>query len=693
MRWGLAFSNAVTSGIDTYMKMSQFMHQQDEWSREQAVRDAMKDDSGNQPQQVTPGSLATQMQGSDGKADGDAVMGTYGAMQSAGSDADAQSVYKQGMQQAQDANSASAAPQTFNVTNPNYTGPAATNATPQAPAQPTPQPQAGIPSGPVPLPGGPAPAGSLDPNEDTMPKPPANAGSMAGGLGPGEQVVNVPPLPGGTPMSVAQAKAGTGPDTTQIPGSSTSTGPYGKPPIYGANGQPQPDPLEAKINTLGVKETPPDVATPVDPQSKIIPIKASPISSGGLAGGDYTISHNDKGEMVMTKAQSAADKLDKLAAAYYKNGFVDKVGPTMQAAMQIRSQEMTQNISKIMMDNNSTADQKVGALAHLAGAQAFKTENGNYIVPGLGPQDANGNPMPMSIGQVGSLASMLATPEGLHKMFDLSIEQQKLGIQKQTADAQTSQAQTAQSKLGIESFDAQSRRITANNSTTTANATAARDQAWADNSKASTDALVADKNAKADSTSEQAAMRRLQQDIYDKLGQAGEQLRAGTINPQQYKQIRDTSMDQLRALSMRGPGGNATGEQKPEKPVDVQDGSAVRTGEGRIMINSVDAGQLVSKDQFDQIQSLKQEINGKDQYLGLGVASQAGQIGVKISPVLAAKLGVNPQDAQRLYPSAAAAAKALLPYKIHAQTPGSPIQGLPMTTTQGGTPGLMSPGL
>jgi len=689
MRWGLAFSNAFSTGLDTYMKMAQFMHQQDEWSREQAVRDSMKDDAGNQPQAVTPGSLATQMQGADGKADGDAVMSTYGGMQSAGSDADAQSVYKQGMQQAQDANTASAPQQTFNITNPDYTGPTAQPATPQAPAQPA-APQAGIPNSPTPLPGGPAPAGSLDSNEDTMPLPPAGKGTLTGGLGPGEEVVNQPPLIGGAPISAAQAKAAPGSvaDTTKIPGSSANTGTPGMPPIIGAN-----DPFVAKINTLGTKETGPNDPMPVAAQSKIVPIKATPISSGGLAGGDYTISHNDKGEMVMTKAQSAADKLDKLAAAYYKNGFADKVGPTMQAAMQIRSQEMTQNITKIMMDGNATSDQKVGALAHLAGVQAFKTENGNYIVPGLGPVDANNNPMPMNIGQVGSLASMMTTPEGIHKIWELSIQQKELGIKKQTADAATSQAQTAQSKLGIDSYDATSRRISANASQTTAAATATESTAKSGYYNVLGESTAADKNAKADSTAEQASMRRSQQDIYDRLTAAGEQLKAGAITPQQYKTIRDTSMDQLRALSARGPGGNASGEQKVEKPVDVQDGQPVRTGEGRIMLNSVDAGQLVTKDQFDQIQSLKQEINGKDLYLGLGVAAQDGQIGVKISPGLAARLAVSPDVAQRIYPSAAAAAKALLPFRMHAQTPGGPVAGLPMSTTPGGTPGLMSPGL
>jgi hypothetical protein len=701
MRWGLAFSNAITSGIDTYMKMSQFMHQQDEWSREQAVRD---DAANDKPQSttVTPDSLAQQFKGADGKADPDAVMNTYGAMQGAGSDADANAAYNRGMLQAQATNNAGAAPQTFNISNPNYHASAsAAPITPQTPqgipaASAAPAGGAGAAAPMPPLPAAQTapvetPAGSLDDGESVVSVPQAGATSATpgGSLDNGESVVNVPPLPrGGLP--------------------NTDVGQRGVPPIYGANGQqagtpPLPqggatDPFQAQVNSLGTKETGPNVAMPVNPESKITPIKATPISGGGLAGGNFTFSHNDNGELVMTKAESAADKLDKLAASYYKHGFMDKVGPTMQAAMQIRSQEMTQQVSKIMT-SDADADQKVAALAHMSGAQAFKTENGNYIVPGLGPQDANGNPMPMTIGQVGSLASMLTTPDGLHKMWDLQQQQQEIGIKKQTADAQTSQANTQAAKLGIDAYDSTTKRMQANTQQYAAEATAKRDDAMGQYYQSNAQSLADDRAAKAGKTQEESSMRSLQQDVYDRLTKAGNDLQAGVITPQQYKAFRDTSMDQLRALSMRGPGGNAgSGDAKVEKPVDVQDGSAVRMGDGSIKVNSVEAGQLVTQAQYNQIQSLKAEVQSKDLYRGsMGVAASGGQIGVKFTPQVAVQLGMSPEDAQRVYPSAKEASKVMVQYAIKSHTqlpgmPGGPVAGLPMSTNQD-APGLMSPGL
>lgn len=679
---GMVFGSAMSTGVQTYGQLQQiqqaaatFQQQQQQWDREAQERQAAATPTSN-TQTVTPAMLAGQMQGADGKADGDAVMSTYGATQDP-TQAPSQSarIVQQGIAQGQAANAAAGQ------------GPA-----PITIAQPTPTPaQPTSPAGIAPTAGN-APASFNQPSGDNVQtatqyvmgqeggyvandngKGPTNYGinGQANGLTP-EQVKNLTPeqaaqmyqskyfnganggidiskLPTTTAVAVADTEANMG-QATAAKLFEQSGGDINKfldlrQQAYNKIDAPQTTKdawnqrmasLREFVNQHGGTETGTmdGSAPPVAPDTKVTLLKATPLTSIGI-GQNVKFSHGEDGSLQMTKGDTPADALQRMANKAMQVGDI-KNGPQLQSmAIQMRAQEAQSQVSSILTNENMDQDQKVAQLAKIAGAQAYKTENGGYVIPGLGPTDRAGNPLPMNMAQVGNLASSLATPDGLHHVIDTQIAMQKLAQGDRTNDIDQ---QKVNQQGQVNAADANYKGEVA--------------KYYGANAKA----LADNRNA-------QAAERQGKADIDTELRQLQDKMNALDPNAPDYKQQVQHLNDVANLVKMRGGIGSTT-SQKVEKPEIMQDGQTRQYADGstRTFLSAV-GREVPSSDAPSIVAGLHEIQSNPAKYMaGDGsamvkpLAGPDGHWGFALNPNSATKAGLDPNT---LYATPQAAHDAL----------------------------------
>lgn len=599
---GIVFGDALSQGINTYAKLQQiqqaaatFQQQQDQWGREAQERQAAGQ-APNDTQSVTPANLAGMMQGADGKADPDAVMSTYGATQDP-TQAPSQSaaIVRQGIAAGQAANvAAGQGPQGITIPQPGQ----------QVQAAP-----------PVPVAAGGAPASFNAPSGNNMQaatqyvlaqekgfnpndngKGPTNYGinGQANGLTP-DQVAKLTPqqaaqmyqnkyfngtnggidiskLPQAAAVAVADTEANMG-QATAAKLFKQSGGDLNKflalrqqaynnipaSPSTHAVWNNRMAAIREFVNQHGSTETGAvnGAAPPVAPDTKVTLLHAEPLQSVGI-GENVKFSHGEDGSLQMTKGDTPADAIQRMASAAAKNGDL-KNGPQLQAmAIQMRAQEAQSQVTGILTNEKLDADQKVAQLAKIAGAQAYKTENGGYVIPGLGPTDQAGNPMPMNLATVGSLASSLATPDGLHHVIDTQLAMQKVMNASRTNDIEQQNANTKAQSTAQEGqqIGARTNLLQKQGDYYEANASSAN---------AAKDATAAERNSKAEIDRQLQAL----------------QTQAGSLDPHSptYEQDMRHIQDQANLLKMRGSGGSTV---KEPNPVVMQDGQTRKYPDGSV---------------------------------------------------------------------------------------------------------------
>lgn len=372
------------------------------------------------------------------------------------------------------------------------------------------------------------------------------------------------------------------------------------------------------------------------------------------------------GTMTMQKTASAADRAMASAQKAYELGDLKNAGPLMQAAMTMRQQESQQAVTKIMQDTSMSQDEKVGALGKLAGATVYKASNGSYIVPGLGPQDGNGNPLPMNYQQVAALSTFMTTPEGMQHAMDFNMQQAQLNqgqeknrIAQQGANAETLNAQTNASLKG-----SQQKLLTQQ-----ANMYGASAEAQA----AERTAMGARANAQAQDEANKAKINQKLSDLSDQ---------AAKLDPQSatYKQDMDKLTLQHNILvaqrdgRLLGPSGN----EKPQKDEEVEPGKMYRDANGATYQITSD-GQKLPVAQAQQYEQLRQQMTqNQARYApeGLGINTDGGSIGVVIRPDVAAGVGLNPRTKYPDFESAMGAIYKARASRFNAQGIGP--QGSPV---------------
>jgi hypothetical protein len=689
INFGLAFGSALSSGIRTYadlqalqMKQAEFKQQQDQWGREDQERQAAAQGANGTTTAVTPGTIADQMKGADGKADGDAVMSTYGAMQDP---TQAPSVTKNimagGVQQGQMANdTAGQGDQSVK-----YAQRVDTPGIPGAPVQAAAAP--GAPSGFNAPTGNPvdtatqyvrAQEGGYVANDNGH--GPTNYGinGLANGL-PADQVKNLTPqqadqiyktkyfsganggvdiskLPtsaavavGDTAANMGQAKAKalweqSGGDLSKfldlrqkaydsIPGDQATHAVWNK----------RMDSIREFVNQHGTSETVPGDSSgmPVAPQTKVVELDAKPISKGATGIGDtVTFTHDENGNVQMTKADTGADSLMRMATKAFQVGDL-KNGPTlMNAAIQARAAQAQQQVSSILTNDKLDQDSKVAQLAGIAGAKAYKTEQGNYIIPGLGPVDARGNPMPMTMTQVGALSSQMATPDGLHHVVETQIALQKAATESRTADQKDTELSIEQQK--------------ANASTGLTTAETKLKAKQGDYYEANAAATNDSKNAQAADRSEAANIKAKLQDLEQQASQLDPK------DPDYVQKIGQIRLqhDMLLSRASGKPGSSA--DAKPEK---LQDGEtrAYKRPDGTTEIRTFNAaaGAEIPAQQEPLIrQGIADMKSDPDTFKGVIAGQNGGKWGFGLDPKIAKNYGLNPDEIYRSPQEAVAALRA-----------------------------------
>lgn len=713
---GIIFGSALSSGVDTYAKLQQiqqsaaaFQQQQNQWQREDQERQAAATPTNN-TQTVTPGMLASQMAGADGKADPDAVMSTYGATQDP-TQAPSQSaqIVQQGIAQGQQANVAAGQ------------GPQGITVAQQQPVQ----------RAPVPTVAGGAPASFNAPSGDNVTaatqyvraqeggyvandngKGPTNFGinGQANGLTP-DQVKNLTPaqadaiykqkyfsganggvdiskLPQPTAVAVAdtaanmgQAKAAelfkqSGGDINKFLDLRQKA--YDQIDASPATHQVWNNRMAAIREFVNQHGTPTDTtadtgATPMPPDAKVSLLHAEPIQASGI-GQNVKFTHGEDGSLQMTKADSAADAIQRMATKAMQVGDL-KNGPQLQAmAIQLRAQEAQQQVSSILTNDQISQDQKVAQLAKIAGAQAYKTENGQYIIPGLGPTDSSGNPLPMTAPMVGNLASSLATPDGLHHVIDTQLAMQKVMQGDRKTDIEQQNANTEQSKA------AQSGALIGAE-TTLKKKQGDYYEANAGSANAAKDAQASERNAKA----------AIDQSLTDLQAQA----QALDPTDPQYKMKMQHLTDQANLVKMRGGiGGSAA---KEPNPIQMQDGQTRKYADGSVKTYVGQLGTEVPASDYPKVVAGLHELQTNPVAYTKSDGSplvkpvqdqESGHWGFMLDPQVAAANGINPhtlydtpQAAERAARSKARAASTSTP-NPGAQIPqGIPTESAPYSAT------------
>jgi hypothetical protein len=713
--FGAAFGAAMTSGVKTYGDLLTLKERKQDLDARDAERAAMQQSANGTTTDVTPATLATQYQGADGKADPDAVMQTYGAMQGG---ADPAASMNQGAQMANAANPQGAP---VNLAANPTTAPVGIAAQPPtspdlaqgAPTQQDATGSGGSNMGAV-LHDVLGREGGYVANDNG--KGPTNFGinGQANGLTP-DQVKNL------TPDAAAQIYKdkylgpkgvnvdSMDPASAQIVGdTAVNQGPGRAEQWYQQSGgdmnkflqlrqaaytqlektQPQNAPtwqsrmqdMAHYINKQGTPEQHNEGDTPVAPSAKLTPLTIEsthgvtgiPVSQATGAPGAAQFTRDNDGNVSMQTPMSAADRLQAVANAAYKAGDVKNYAQLQQVALTARSQEGAQQVQSIMASDKLTGDQKVAQLTHLAGVQAYKTPNGSYLVPGMGPTDAKGNPVPMSLGQVAATATFMTTPEGMHYLVDAQQKQQQMGIDQQKADADTT-------KAGAEATEATS-----------------RGKLYDQQGKyygASADASIGQKNAQADAAGAQADERRERAAIASQMQGIQDKMSALDPKDPDYATKRQNLMDQHSMLVQRG-GGTV---QKPPAPVKVTDGQTITDPDGsnpRTFLQAV--GGYVPAQKATSMMAGSADLAAHPEAYQIGgtdvvrpIALPGGaDAGFMLDPAKARQFGLNPQQ---LYPTPAQAMNALK-QKLNAargpMPPGvadtTPAQGAEVTQQDGG---------
>lgn len=705
---GIAFGSAMTTGVKTYGDLLKIKEQKMALDAQEAERDAMQQNANGPATPVTPDSLAQQYQGADGKADPEAVMQTYGAMQGG---ADPAAAMNSGAAMA-NADNPAPAPVTF-------APPAGIGAAPPGPAPDLTQ---GAPTQADSGGNGAPQQGNMDAVlHDVMGreggyvandngKGPTNFGinGQANGLSPAQVAALTPAQAAQIYKTKYLGPAGVNvdamsPAAAQVVGdAAVNQGPQRAEQWYQQSGgdmnkflalrqnaysqlekaQPQNAPtwqsrmadMQHYVNKGGTPDQHNEGDTPVAPSTPLTPLSVEsthgvtgiPISQATGAPGSTTFTRDNDGNVSMQAPQSAADRLQAVANAAFKAGDVKNYAQLQQVALTARSQEASQQVMSIMTSDKLTGDQKVAQLTHIAGVQAYKTPSGNYLVPGMGPTDAKGNPVPMTLGQVGATAQFMSTPEGMHLLVDQQQKQQQIGIDQQKADA----------------------------GTTTANAAAAETTAkgglYAKQAQyygASADASVAQKNAQADAASAQAQDRAERASVSAQMQDLQDQM--AKLNPKDpdFAAQRQLLMDRHSMLIQRAGG---QPPKPPPGPVKVEDGQTMTDPDGsnaRTYLSQI--GGYVPAQKVPAMMAGAADLSAHPEAYQIGGADVVKPValpggvdaGFMLNPDKARQFGLNPQQ---LYPTPAQAMNALKAKLNALRQPGAATQGAADTTPQQG---------
>jgi hypothetical protein len=358
------------------------------------------------------------------------------------------------------------------------------------------------------------------------------------------------------------------------------------------------------------------------PDTKVTNITATALP-GHIQSDQYSFTKSADGSIQMQKTATAAQRAMAAANKAYQVGDLKNAGPLMQAAMTMQQQEATQTVTKIMQDPNMSQDEKVGALAKTAGATAYKAENGSYIVPGLGPQDANGNPAPMSYQQVAGLASYMTTPEGLQHAMEFNVQNQQLQQAVRGNDIKQQQVNTegAEATADINQKNAMSKYYGANAEAQQFERTQQGNRAAAEASKAAAEAKI---NQQLDDIQKQAA----------------------ALDPKSpdYKTQMAKLLNMHNMLSSRVGGKMIEpDDEKPEKPEQITPGVPYTDGRGNTFQYTYD-GQKAPVKTAQDYDALAAKVNAdKVTYRGfLPTVTQSGKVGIMLAPYLAQANGLPP---------------------------------------------------
>lgn len=671
--FGIAFGSALKNGVQTYAQLQQIQsaamslqQQQTQMASEKAERDAAANGAAGTTTAVTPATLASQMQGADGKADPDAVMSTYGATQDP-TQAPSQTgaTIQQGIAQGQQANvAAGQGPQGIGVpVQPQVaaapTAPVAAGGAPASFNQPSGTPvdaatqfirsQEG---GYVANDNGKGPtnygingqANNLTPDQvKSLTPAQADAIYKTKYLNGSNGGVDVSGLPTATAVAVGDTAANMGQQTaTKL--FKESGGDLNKfldlrqqaydkinaDPATHQSWNSRMQALREYVDQHGTSET--GATPPVAPDTKVTLLHAEPIQAVGV-GENVKFSHDENGNVQMTKADTPADAIQRMATTAWQKGDM-KNGPQLQTlAIQMRAQEAQQGVTKILTDDKMDADQKVAQLAKLAGVQAYKTENGGYVLPGLGPTDSAGNPMPMTLAAAGNLASNLATPEGLSHVVDTQLALSKLANSNRETDIKQQTANAAGVEAGAKAQEAV--------------ADTALKGKQAEYYGSNADATNAAKNAQADERTAQADIRRQQQDLQKQMAALDPKSPDYQANMQHL--VAQSSMLSSR-LTGKIPELPKSEKLDENAPYMEPDGSIVRMVPGAGKVPEADAPRISL--------GIQKMTSNPDAYKGIvqaGSDSTRKHWGFGISPTVAKNAGLDPSV---MYPTPDAAIAA-----------------------------------
>ncbi len=680
---GIALGAGFKSAIQTYGDMLNLINQQRQYNMEQQERDASQNASAGpaQPVDKSMDSLVNNYAGADGKADPDAVMSTYGRMQSATTPQEAQAAYQQGAGQAAAANAAA----TPSITQPSPQQPMPA-ASPAAPAAPTPPqaPAGGIGAGAT---GSGAPMGFSTPQlkaaigGQESGNNPASPDSAKGAVGqmqitpgtfklfakPGENIRNVADNNAvgyrmldkynqdynGDPQKVAVAyfsgpgNVNTDPNATTpwkrdvsdgkvltsqyVAGVMKRLGTYHTVNSHGGS--------EVQ-NAAGDTSTP-----PVTPDTKLTDITAKALPSG-INTSAYTFNRDAQGNITMQPTVTASQRAMAAAQKAFEVGDFKNAGPLMQAATTLMQQEAVQHVNTILQNPGMSEDEKVGALAKLSGAQAYKTENGSYLVPGLGPVDRNGNPAPMSYQQVAALSTFMTTPEGLQHALDYNISQQRMQLEGERATSERITANAAQSNAEVN-------RQNVGSEINLRNQEAQYYGGLKEAQTAAAQGSASERSARAADLAAQAQLRTKISDVEDQMAALPKQVPIGS---QEYNQ----QMQHLQALHaallerMRG------GVPQQPKQTTMEPGKLYTDPDhpGQLVTPNANTGTVMPKQMSDQVDQLYNQMRSDPaRWQGFLVNTDNGTVGVKLRPDLAAQYGLNPNTK---YPDLMSAQHAIM---------------------------------
>jgi hypothetical protein len=378
--------------------------------------------------------------------------------------------------------------------------------------------------------------------------------------------------------------------------------------------------------------------TPLTPDTKVQEITAKALPAG-VVDSNYTFSKDAAGNVTMQKTATAADRAMAAANKAFQVGDLKNAGPLMQAAMTMHQQQAQQSVSNIMQNTDLSEDEKVGALAKLAGATAYKTDKGSYIVPGLGPADANGNPSPMNYQQVGALSQWMTTPEGMQHAIDFGTQQQQLQVSKQNAQSTATEAAAQQQNAKTNAAGEASREHLQNTE--------------AEYYGSFKGAQTNEANAKAVDAQNKAAINQKIADVEAEMAK---------LNPSQpdYRQQMDHFMNLHNALVSTREGRPVDQNTNKGLPATMEPGKFYTdpNNPGSLVTPNVNTGEVMPVRLSQQVDALASQINAspvlKSTY---GINTDGGTVGVVFNPAVAAEYGLNPKTK---YPDIQTAQKAMV---------------------------------